>query len=345
MLRSIRQGIFSIVDAEGALHNQPSDFLEEIFSPSVLSSRFLHHLLEETNLTDRQKDLILSTIAESIGSPILTWNMYKAKIASECCIGDKILELEWAAVLDKDKNVKIFLVTVRDISEYRDAVEKSNRHTSVISKMSTVMRIPLNQFLILIYESTVKLRENTSILTNHDVDNKVIKTLFFNLQTVKGLINSYGLETLIPKLRSIEQETSQYPQDDAVPIGKLGDMRVQTNRLLRCFKDYDNVSKNQLGHRLLEGMAVLPKSELENLVKNNNKEEAWRSPIKFYYIEGEDLFSEIFGCLPKLAQELEIPTPRLSIDTEGVWYTPEGERILRQSRSRRNLSHNGSRGG
>ena len=128
----IKQGIFT-VEPSLTIHREYSRHLETILDTDTITGKNPLELLlnsDNTSMDDRSR--IESSLSVAFDS-LTSWNFNRSQLPQELTYGKKSLELDWAAISDKDEQIEKLLVVVRDVSRYKK-LELAKKPTQIRSK-------------------------------------------------------------------------------------------------------------------------------------------------------------------------------------------------------------------
>lgn len=342
ILNTIQQGIFIVRDENLRIGKTHSYYLQSLCGQLDIHSATLDTiLLDRSSLDEDSKARIKSTLFASIkAEPIvfqvnrdnLPWEIkYKSPEGHE-----KVLELEWTPIADKDGLIWQILVSARDVTELRKYQSKSiekDQESRIIIEIAQIPEVTFSRFIKII---RAYVDESISTLkTLKAWDQEVIRKIFINIHTVKGLARSIGLHSLSNVSHQVEQELHQ--QQDGSHWNST-QIILDSEIMLASVDEYQHIAENKLGWNLSEHIIKIPAKKLEHITKSllslriesvqaqhlTLLDEVCEELLKTSFQSMSQLIQEAFSGVKAIARDLEKRPPILEILGSDIYLTSEG---------------------
>jgi PAS domain-containing protein/HPt (histidine-containing phosphotransfer) domain-containing protein len=208
MLDNINQGICT-VDGDFNIQPQHSKRLGDILGTSDLEGRPLTELLfDHCDLGKEQRDMLISTVNASVGGDSLQLETNEHLLPRLVTYDDdrdhKVLELDWAGIEDKDGTVEKMLVSIRDVTEIRQAEEAAALKQRELEAIGKILDLSASKFRRFIKSSSVLLEEARQRLDEVTRDNWLV--ILRNVHTIKGNARTYRLADVSAAVHEVENE-------------------------------------------------------------------------------------------------------------------------------------------
>ena len=199
MLASTKVGLFSVSN-DFSIHKDYSAHLEKILEESELSGKLFEEiLLNKLIINADDKDKITTAIEYTLGEDEIFFEVnsdcFPKEVRANIGESEKILDLDWTPLLDKDNSIERILISVKDMTEtvaLRMAAEESKKELRYLGELIKVGPAMFNDFRRNADETIAKSRE---ILAQgketNTLSQKQIKELFILLHTIKGAARFY----------------------------------------------------------------------------------------------------------------------------------------------------------
>jgi signal transduction histidine kinase len=347
IMNTIRQGIFMITSEGLSLHPDYSNYSETILGENELANRRLTELLfDRSDLLPDEKAQVEHALTCSLGEHWLNFEANIRCLPQEITFsgrhGDKVLELSWDPIINKDEIVERVLVSVRDVTEYRDLVKKNQQDEQNLDIVLEIVRLGPVKFARTLEFCCSLINESESSDVWEQNFAEVSATILRNLHTIKGQARSVGLHYLTNLIHAVETETSLVDVSDQASREQVLIASVQKVRAL--LNHYDDTARNKLGmQRQGDFVKVLGRDQAENWVSQIRR--AFRQPdsaavallgkMERMLLEelSEDMATvicESFEDSKKIAKSLGKAEPTLQIDGPKVFLPQESADLLRR---------------
>jgi HPt (histidine-containing phosphotransfer) domain-containing protein/two-component sensor histidine kinase len=208
MLDNINQGICTV---DGDFHIQPqhSKRLGEILGTADVEGRPLTEILfDHCDLGKEQRDMLYSTVNAAVGGDSLQLetneHLLPKLVHFEAQRDSKILELDWAGIEDKDGTIDKMLVSIRDVTEIRQAEEAAAGKQKELEAIGKILDLSASKFRRFIKSSSVLLEEARQRLDDVNRDNWQV--VLRNVHTIKGNARTYRLGDVSAAVHEVENE-------------------------------------------------------------------------------------------------------------------------------------------
>lgn len=182
------------------------------FTKSALASGILDPVQLLFERTDLSADTIKSIewiLRASLNEDILQWELNLHNLPRELRAGSgerlRQIEIDWSVVPDIDGKVAKILVLLKDVGEIRqlqEDVAKRNADARLLFELIQNNPKKLGEFLAI----AETMLEDAS--AHKFLSREIVKEIFRNVHTLKGMARGYQLNELIQHLHSIEESLS-----------------------------------------------------------------------------------------------------------------------------------------
>lgn len=208
MLDNIKQGICT-VDGEFRIHPQHSRYLGDILGTAELDGRPLTEILfQHSDLGKEQRDMLLSTVSAAIGGDSLQLevneHLLPRSVHFHAARDQKVLELDWAGIEDKDGTIEKMLVSIRDVTEIREAEEAAAGKQKELEAIGKILDLSASKFRRFIKSSSILLEESRQRLDSISRDNWSV--ILRHVHTIKGNARTYQLADVSAAVHEVENE-------------------------------------------------------------------------------------------------------------------------------------------
>jgi HPt (histidine-containing phosphotransfer) domain-containing protein/PAS domain-containing protein len=208
MLDNINQGICA-VDGDFLIQPQHSKRLGDILGTSDLEGRPLTELLfDHCGLGKEQRDMLESTVNAAVGGDgmqlEINEHLLPRLVHFEAMRDQKVLELDWAGIEDKDGTIEKMLVSLRDVTAIRQAEEAAAVKQQELEAIGKILDLSASKFRRFIKSSSVLLEESRQRLD--DVKRENWQVILRNVHTIKGNARTYRLGDISAAVHEVENE-------------------------------------------------------------------------------------------------------------------------------------------
>ncbi|HYX34732.1 MAG TPA: 7TM-DISM domain-containing protein [Oligoflexus sp.] len=334
ILENLNQGICKI-DGSYSIHSQYSPFLEKILEHEELGDKSLSTLLfSHAEMNHETHSLMDTTVASAVGEPSFQFEanshllprniIYKTKHLA------KHLEIDWAAIEDKEGAVDRLLVAIRDVSEMKKIEQEAEEKREVLEAIGKILDLSASKFRRFIKSSSLLIEESRQKV-DEDLSAESWRVLLRNVHTIKGNARTYKLDDLSALVHEVENDLF------AVDANKL-----KSEHLKLCFDSLAKIEtkigfyQNIHDDKLKRGAVA----ETENLIVQASKmmSDVWSGlnpkkkhqyyPMlqKFDALNTNSLKKAIIpliDSLPSLAKQLNKSAPEVKIQGGDFFVDPD----------------------
>ena len=249
-------------------------------------------------------------------------------------ITEKYIEIEWNPICDEDKKIlEKVLVSFKDVTKLREARKIAQKHEEDLALISDIISIPPEHFSRFLRSANKYLSENIFLIERNLLFNKeVLKILFINIHTLKGLARSYHFQCLTEKCHLVEKYYAGIQGDDQKLWDRdriIQDLSEISGLLLR----YEKIAEEKLGRNNNKLTSTnIPNTKLidcfnnfKTIVKseNNRKNEKEIEIIEKFFVEylyqkPTDLLTELQTSAERLARDLKKDRPNVKLINDNV---------------------------
>jgi hypothetical protein len=347
ILDSIKQGIFSVHAVDDKIDPQYSFHLMDIAGTEDVASRNIESLLlDRSNLDPDQRAQVVSCLEASLGEDVLNFEMNQGNLARELSYQsfkgqEKVLEIEWIAMLDKQNLVDKVLVNLRDVTEVRQLQLKAQQQEEDLKILIELIHIPEDRFHRFLNKTKEYLHQNRDLVLQFDESRpEVIKQLFVNMHTIKGTARTYLLRAVSSATHEVEDNYQKLAKGQSSwdRDALLADLARVENLIER----YRSVGHEKLGWQLSERVIKMPSSTLESVLAslneitteylNPHQKSLVKSVRSLLYNSGfvrmQDVIEEASRGLDSIARDLEKYIPKFDVDLPLVVMRDQGVNLM-----------------
>lgn len=204
MLQNMQQGIFTITQ-DGTVHPEYSSYLERILDiRPIAGAHFMKVLFEGARLGADQINQVENAVLAMLGEDPMMYEFNSHLLVNEFCLGNKILDLDWAVIID-DGCIQKIMVTVRDVTELRALQIEAENQRQELEIIGQILAINQRKFDEFIKSSESFIEQNENLIQGTEQYNvDVLATLFRNMHTIKGNARTYGFRYLTDAVHEAE---------------------------------------------------------------------------------------------------------------------------------------------
>ncbi|WP_218109982.1 7TM diverse intracellular signaling domain-containing protein [Oligoflexus tunisiensis] len=342
ILNTMEQGLL-IIQPDLTIHEEYSQHLEIIFEVQDLKETPAIPLLFAQSTCDQELiSQVESILIASFGEDLLCWELNASHLPREITLSSaqssrKILELEWAPMLNKQKTVAQILVTVRDVSSVRELVAGKQQHEEDLLVMSELIAIKPSLFQRFVRQANDTMNNAQTLFQDEALPARErYERLLILYHTLKGSARSLPLKRLTSLVHDAEETIKQQIQDpepDRVRLFTLHHgIRVVLDRYAQLERDLMSraipvANEGQLHEddvRLLQQCLLAPPDSA-----TWQKLSGQLGPRLFVRLE--DMIQDLIEDAATLAEQLGKARPDFHLTLPRSWLHPDAERALRQA--------------
>ncbi|MCW8929583.1 MAG: HAMP domain-containing protein [Gammaproteobacteria bacterium] len=348
MLQNMQQGIFTIIKGN-LIHQEYSAYLEAIFDDDELAGKnALNFLFDNSNLGSNDLNQIDACMGSLIGEDAMMFDFNSHLLVTEYgktlpSGKERILELDWNAVVDEDDVIDKVMVTVRDVTDLRALQIEADKQKEELELIGQILSLSQQKFQGFIKSSYEFIDENEKLIKqNNSKDMDIIATLFRNMHTIKGNARTYGLSFITDIVHDTETTYDKLRQEDDFEW-QQDDLLNELNQVKESVKRYELTYDQKLsGFSGKNGLFVDQKlfdtithsigeakqsNHLEDIQTNVHKVHSTLEAIGTEEIS--DVLEDILGGLPNMAKDLNKELPDVIINDNNIRLKEEVTSILK----------------
>ncbi len=329
ILKNIHQGVLTITSSKN-------------FTIDSHYSTHLHHLVEEeniegknvielifrnSNLSSDKINSIMAVIHVSLGESLFSWELNKDILINEFSrdFNGKLnfFEIDWIPIINDDMVTKI-LVTIRDVTSVRTLRSQAIENRQELKMISEIVNISQQKFAEIIQQATqIFGKIEHKLRSNQDI-NEIIKTIFIDYHTFKGICRSYELDAMSNCIHQAENRLEQ--SRDELQVNALSDLQKDLALCIDLTNKYIEINTQKLGRNVKQNLIEIAdrnkfQTSLSQLSKldvtklSTNDRRAFDESVKVlqgsFSQETQSIFTDIFKIVPKLANDLGKRAPNI----------------------------------
>ncbi len=347
ILDNIKQGIFSVHSVEDKIDPQYSFHLLDIVGTEDVSQRNIKSLLlERSHLDSDQKAQIVSCLDATLGEDALNFEVNQGNLVREISYQpfhgeEKVLEVDWIAMLDNKNLVEKVLVNLRDVTEVRQLQLKAQQQEEDLKILIELIHIPEDRFHRFLNKTKEYLNQNRELVQQFDESRpEVIKQLFVNMHTIKGTARTYLLRAVSSATHEVEDNYQKLAKGQTV--WNRDALLADITRVETLIERYRSVGQEKLGWHLSERVIKMPSSTLESVLAslneitqdylNPHQKSLVKSVRSLLYNSGfvrmQDVIEEASRGLDSIARDLEKHVPKFEIKLPLVVMRDQGVNLM-----------------
>jgi hypothetical protein len=354
IMSHIEQGIFTIHpdpsgESIGIVGDDYSAYLNRLLGESDISQKSVMELVfAKTDLSNDAQNRIVEVLRASLDDDELNFMANKDNLATEFRLhkgekGEKIIEVDWNAVVnEKTDLVDKILVTLRDITHIRRLQAEARLQQEELEYIAEILNVEVKKFNRFIEIAYKYIEENNRLIERSQGRNsEILKILFINMHTMKGMARSYNLTKLTELLHNVEKYYALLQRDPNEPWDKAkleDDMR----QVAEMFDRYNSLNINKLNRGTEKNRVSLEKSFISQKIGLLNKldmgqlaaadqgiiQETRQAFAGIFYEDATKVFDEICSVADPLSRDLGKEMPVISVDNPGFSFTDDAVDIL-----------------
>jgi two-component system chemotaxis sensor kinase CheA len=339
MLQYMPQGLLSF-DDQNKVKPEYSTYLEKILETDRIAGNDLIKLVfANSNLGSDAISQISAVSGACVGEDVMNFEFNQHllinEIEKEMPSGlKKVLDLNWAPVVNENDVVEQILLCVRDVTELRKLSAESaeqKRELEIIGEILAVNQEKFHQFIT--STKNYKFEIENIIRANPNGGLDAINAMFRNMHTIKGNARTYGLKNLTDQVHyteSVYDELRQPNSAIAWDQTRLLDDLAKVRRLVEHYAKTNEVSLGRKGpgrrggvekylmvdhKKIQEIIKLLEKVSHSNVHELIEAKNVVHRTLRLLGTEPLDTaFASIIESLPTLAQSLDKPEPEVLIN-------------------------------
>ena len=339
MLQNMPQGLLSF-DDQNKVKPEYSAYLEKILETDQIAGTDLIKLIfANSNLGSDSMSQIAAVSGACVGEDAMNYEFNQHLLVNEIekvMPGglNKVLDLNWAPVINENDVVEQILLCVRDVTELRKLsaeTAEQKRELDIIGEILGVNQEKFHQFITSTITYIAEIENIIRDNPNGSLD--AINIIFRNIHTIKGNARTYGLTNLSNHVHDTESVYDELRRPNSIIAwdqARLLDDLAQVHQLVEHYAKINEVSLGRKGpgrkgsiekyvmvdnKQIQETIKLLEKvshSNIHDLIEAKN---AVHSMLGRLGSESLDTaFAAIVESLPALAQGLGKQEPEVLIN-------------------------------
>jgi len=339
MLQYMPQGLLSF-DDQNKVKPEYSAYLEKILETDQIAGNDLINLVfANSNLGSDAVSQISAIAGACVGEDAMNFefnqHLLVNEIEKEMQGGlKKVLDLNWAPVINENDEVEQILLCMRDVTELRQLSAEAEGQKRELEIIGEILGVNQEKFHDFITSSITYIDEiENTIRANPDGSEDAINAMFRNMHTIKGNARTYGLSNLTNQVHdteSIYDELRQPNSTIAWDQARLLDDLAQVRQLVEHYAKTNEVSLGRKGpgrrgsvekylmvdhKQIQETIKLLEKvshSNIHDLIEAKN---TVHRMLRLLGTESLNIsLASMVESLPELAQSLGKQEPEVSIN-------------------------------
>ena len=352
MLQNMPQGLLTI--DENNHIQQYSAHLEKILESSEIAGKNVVDLLfENSNLGQDEVAQISAIGGACVGEDAMNFEFNQHLLVSEIekttPSGVKVLDLNWAAVINEDDMVEQLLVCVRDVTDLRRLSQEANEQKRNLEIIGEILSVSHEKFFEFI-TTAIKYIDEIEFLIRENVESNTdaLNSMFRNMHTIKGNARTYGLRHLTNLVHEIEQTYDDLRKDVPDIAWEQSRLLEQLSELRMLVEHYAKTNEVSLGRKgagrrgnsdkylLVDKKKVQETIHDLERVNTANLQELLMARDKVHNIlrllgteSLETTLSGIVDSLGGLATQLQKETPNVQLTDNGYYLTLQAVGVIK----------------
>ncbi|MGZ5619646.1 MAG: Hpt domain-containing protein [Methylobacter sp.] len=339
MLQNMPQGLLSF-DDQNKVKPEYSAYLEKILETDQIAGDDLIKLFfDKSNLGSDAISQISAVSGACVGEDAMNFefnqHLLVNEIEKEMPSGlKKILDLNWAPVINENDVVEQILLCVRDVTELRKLSAESaeqKRELEIIGEILSVNQKKFHQFITSTTTYLVEIENLIRANPNGGLD--AVNAMFRLMHTIKGNARTYGLLNLTNQVHDTESVYDELRQPNSVIAWDQTRLLDDLERVRDMVEHYAKTNEVSLGRKgpgrkgnsdkylmvdikqIQEAIKLLEKvshSNIHDLIEAKN---VVHRTLRLLGTEPlNTVCASIVKSLPELAESLGKPEPDVSIN-------------------------------
>lgn len=212
ILKSIRQGIFTIHSPELTIDQQYSEFLREMTGCQHIAGNTLRSLLlDRTELSENEKSIIESCIAATLGEDIISFELNESNFIQELIYlhPEKSLArnfmMDWSPIVDSQQRVTKLLICIRDVTELHALKIKTMAQEGDMRMILDLVHIPESEYQRFHRNTLDDIHGCCDLIELEQMSrNDILRHTFMKLHTIKGASRSFRLQQIATSCHDTE---------------------------------------------------------------------------------------------------------------------------------------------
>ena len=224
ILQNLRQGVCTF-EEDLCLHKEYSQHLESILERRNLAGHNIVDLLfSASDLSSDRIQQIETALAFSIGQESFGFEANFDCLPAEIRFvtakkEEKLLELEWASIIDDRGIVQKVILSCRDVTVLRKLQSQAQQQQEELDIIGQILSCEPSRFDLFVESCQQLLQESEALLaaSNH-LDESARKLLLRNLHSIKGNARANGFSFISNRVHEAESEISELQQQSQLSL-------------------------------------------------------------------------------------------------------------------------------
>ncbi len=347
----IHQGIFAIEGPRATIHKDYSAHLEILLDETQLGGKSAIGLMfRSSRISGDAQTRVSSALSACLGEVELNFALNEAIFPRSIVRQDvsgrlQYLDVSWNPVINRQGIIEKVLVAMIDVTGVRQLEEKARDATHELKIVGEILNVKEDEFRRFLTTSYAFIAQNLELLGNTHTgvkDTEILKIIFMNLHTMKGVTRALHFQHLTDVLHTMEQKYSA--------LGKFANgiwdpvkFTEECLQLKQQIDQYQEIAKVKLGRELGEStrlvlpvpIAIASFTGLAELLADAGKINVARimplyeALFQNLFLSLQHLLSDIFQAVRPLAKDLDKLEPRVSIECPDFTVSSRTEETLR----------------
>ncbi len=339
MLQNMPQGLLSF-DDQNKVKPEYSAYLEKILETDQIAGTDLIKLIfANSNLGSDSISQISAVSGACVGEDAMNYEFNQHLLVNEIekvMPGglNKVLDLNWAPVINENDVVEQILLCVRDVTELRKLsaeTAEQKRELDIIGEILGVNQEKFHQFITSTITYIAEIENIIRDNPNGSLD--AINIIFRNIHTIKGNARTYGLTNLSNHVHDTESVYDELRRPDSIIAWdqtRLLDDLAQVHQLVEHYAKINEVSLGRKGpgrkgsiekYVMVDNKQIQETIKLLEKVSHSNIHDLIEAKNAVHRMLGrlgseslDTAFAAIVESLPALARSLGKQEPEVLIN-------------------------------
>ncbi|WP_141732245.1 7TM diverse intracellular signaling domain-containing protein [Oligoflexus tunisiensis] len=341
-LRNIKQGLL-MINPDGSIDPEYSSHLSDLMGiDRVNHIDLVNVLLKNSNLSKDDRKIIESVLHASIGEEELCFELNAHALKKDFIYikpnGEQLsLMADWNPVVNQDGIVEKILVALKDVTKENQLQRQSEARELLLSRIDALIDIPphhLADFFNIFERFSA---ENKRLIQCNTIfDEDILKIVFINVHTLKGLARGFRFKELSELFHEEEHFYSKVRSDRSWP--KV-EMLNNIDKIEKIVGEYQFVNAEKLGRKdnglektsISKDLFVDILHFFDELKKQPSSSQSQKLTILRRRCIGEiyypltELFHEFKNIMLTLAKDLGKPVPTLEVQASNLYINDAGK--------------------
>jgi hypothetical protein len=346
ILKSIRQGIFSINAHSRKTDEQSSEFLKELLQvPDPAHKDLRELLLSRSNLEPDTVSTVEAAVEACLGEPAINFELNEGNFIHEIQLqtahGSSIVEVDWAPIINKENIIEKLLICLRDVTQIRELERNAMAKDRELLMLLEIINLPEDRFRRFMKSTKLFLAENARVIQEStEQPREAAKKLFINMHTIKGGARTYALKSLANAAHCQENHYARITTDPA--SWNQAEMLHGIQGITAIINGYETLAEEKLGWNLNRQEIRVAKDTLETTIhqleeitvskldprESEALHQAQSMLLGQCFTRVSAIVDELKTGLQSIARDLQKPAPDVVIQEGQVWLHDEAANII-----------------